>query len=74
MQRTVVGAPGMSAGAKAYYNELFTKVFNSEEWQSYRNKRALVGDPLAGDALMEYWKRERDIHRQMLIKMGAIKG
>ena len=64
----------MSAEAAAYYNDLFTNVFNSDEWQTYRKKRALVGDPLSGQALMDYWKRERDIHREMLVKMGAIKG
>ncbi|MEL6226350.1 MAG: tripartite tricarboxylate transporter substrate binding protein [Pseudomonadota bacterium] len=74
MQRTVVGAPGMSAEAKAYYQGLFTKVFNSDAWQTYREKKALVGDPLSGDALMSYWKNERDVHRAMLVKMGAIKG
>lgn len=74
MQRTVVGAPGMSADAKAYYTDLFTKVFNSEAWQTYRSKKALQGDLLTGDALMDYWKKERDVHKEMLIKMGAIKG
>ncbi len=72
MQRTVVGAPGMSAEAQAYYKGLFTKVFESEEWQTYRKKKALRGDPLSGQALMDYWKRERDVHRTMLKKMGAI--
>ncbi len=72
MQRTVVGAPGMSADARAYYVGLFTKVFDSEEWQTYRKKKALGGDSLSGDALMNYWKRERDIHREMLMKMGAL--
>ena len=74
MQRTVVGAPGMSAEAKKYYQELFTKVFNSKEWQGYRKKKALVGPALSGDEPMSYWKNEREIHRKMLIKMGAIKG
>lgn len=74
MQRTVVGAPGMSKDAAAYYHDLFTKVFNSPEWQKYRKKKALRGDALSGSALMDYWKREREIHRKMLIKMGAIKG
>ena len=73
MQRTVVGAPGMSADAKAYYNNLFSKVFNSKKWQSYRTKKALQGDPLAGDKLMAYWKKERGVHQAMLKKMGAIK-
>ena len=74
MQRTVVGAPGMSDGAKKYYQDLFTKVFNSKEWQDYRKKKALVGPGLSGDELMAYWKNEREVHRKMLIKMGAIKG
>ncbi|MCP4983035.1 MAG: tripartite tricarboxylate transporter substrate binding protein [Gammaproteobacteria bacterium] len=73
MQRTVVGAPGMSKEAAAYYDDLFTKVFNSAKWQEYRTKKSLQGDLLTGDALMSYWKRERDIHEVMLKKMGAIK-
>ncbi len=73
MQRTVVGAPGMDPAAEDYYRDLFTKVFESEEWQTYRTKKALQGDMLTGDALMDYWKVERDIHRIMLVKMGAIK-
>lgn len=74
MQRTVVGAPGMSKDASSYYQGLFTKVFNSEEWQGYMKKKALQGDMLSGSALMDYWKKERDIHKKMLMKMGAIKG
>jgi len=74
MQRTVVGAPGMSADAEAYYVDLFTKVFNSDEWQTYRKKKSLQGDLLTGQGLMDYWKKEREIHKNMLIKMGAISG
>lgn len=74
MQRTVVGAPGMSKEAEAYYVDLFTRVFNSPEWQEYRTKKSLQGDLLTGKALMDYWKREREIHKNMLIKMGAISG
>ena len=73
MQRTVVGAPGMSAEAEAYYTDLFTRVFNSEKWQGYRTKKSLQGDLLTGDALMAYWIIERDIHEVMLRNMGAIK-
>jgi len=73
MQRTVVGAPGMSAEASAYYQELFTRVYNSPKWQQYISKKSLQGDLLTGDALMAYWMKERDIHEVMLKKMGAIK-
>ncbi len=74
MQRTVVGAPGMSADAEAYYVDLFTRVFNSDEWQTYRKKKSLQGDLLTGQKLMDYWKNEREVHKNMLIKMGAIPG
>lgn len=73
MQRTVVGAPGMSKEAQAYYTDLFTRVFNSAKWQEYRTKKSLQGDLLTGNALMSYWKNERDIHEVMLRDMGAIK-
>ena len=74
MQRTVVGAPDMNAEAVAYYQDLFKRVFESQEWSTYRSKRSLLGDMLTGNALMDYWKKEREIHRKMLIEMGAIKG
>ncbi len=74
MQRSVVGAPGMSDEAQAYYQDLFKKVYASDEWQNYRKKKSLRGDYLSGAELMEYWMRERDIHRDMLMKMGALKG
>ncbi len=73
MQRTVVGAPGMSPEAAKYYQELFKKVFASKDWQAYRAKNSLQGDPITGDELLAYWKRERDVHQAMLKKMGAIK-
>jgi putative tricarboxylic transport membrane protein len=73
MQRTVVGAPGMSKDAAAYYTQLFTKVFNSKTWQSYRTKKSLQGDLLTGGKLMKYWMHERDVHRGILKNMGVIK-
>ena len=73
MQRTVVGAPGMSKGAASYYQGLFKKIFNSKEWQGYMKKKSLQGDFLTGDALMSYWLREKAVQKALLQKMGAIK-
>ena len=73
MQRTVVGAPGMSKGASSYYQGLFKKIFDSKEWQGYMKKKSLQGDFLTGDALMSYWLREKAVQKAILIKMGAIK-
>jgi len=72
MQRTVVGAPGMDPEAAKYYQDLFTKVFNSDKWQKYRTDKSLQGDLLTGKPLMDYWKRERDVHEVMLKKMGVL--
>lgn len=72
MQRSVVGPPGMSAEATAYYQGVFTKVFESEEWQKYRTDKSLYGDFLSGDALKEYWMTERAIHETMLKEIGEI--
>ncbi len=73
MQRTVVGAPGQSKEAAAYYQGLFKKVFDSSEWQGYMKKKSLQGGFLTGDALMKYWLAQKEVQRGILKKMGAIK-
>ena len=72
MQRSVVGAPGMSDEAMMYYQDVFQKVFETEEWQEYRKKKSLYGDFLSGEALKEYWMTERTIHEAMLKEIGEI--
>ena len=71
MQRSVVGAPGMSQDAQAYYTSLFKKVFDSKEWQDYRASKSLYGDFLSGADLQAYWKVNNETHRKMLAKAGA---
>ena len=73
MQRAVVGAPGMSEKAQAYYTDLFTKVYNSKKWQAYKSKKSLMGEFMAGDELKAYWTRQVDNHRAILKASGAIK-
>jgi tripartite-type tricarboxylate transporter receptor subunit TctC len=73
MQRAVVGAPGMSADAQAYYTGLFKKVYESKEWQKYKKAKSLMGDFMAGNDLKAYWKEQRDRHMKILKASGAIK-
>ena len=73
MQRTVVGAPGMSKEAATYYRQLFAKIYASDGWQGYMNKKSLQGGYITGKILMRYWLKEKAIHKVMLQKMGAIK-
>ncbi|MBX2853830.1 MAG: tripartite tricarboxylate transporter substrate binding protein [Rhodobacteraceae bacterium] len=73
MQRSVVGAPGMSASAGAYYQNLFRAFFDSPEWQEYRQKNSLQGEFLTGRELQSYWIQEREKHArwQMAIDILA---
>ena len=73
MQRSVVGAPGMSQEAQAYYTELFTRVYNSEDWQAYKTKKSLMGDLMSGDQLSAYWRDQRANHETILRSSGAIR-
>ncbi len=73
MQRSVVGAPGMSSDAEAYFTDLFTKVYQSADWQAYKKKKSLMGDFMSGDELSSYWKVQRDLHEVILKASGAIK-
>jgi len=73
MQRSVVGAPGMSKEAHKYYEKLFQKVFASAEWQDYRKKKSLQGELISGKKLKDYWKVQHKTHHSLLKKLGAIK-
>ncbi len=72
MQRSVVGAPGMSAEAEEFYREVFSKVYASDEWQEYMHKKSLYGGFLTGAELEDYWAREKAIHATMLKDIGEI--
>ena len=73
MQRSVVGAPGMSRDAQEYYTDLFTKVYNSADWQKYKKDKSLMGDFISGRTLMSYWRSQRDRHETILRASGAIR-
>ncbi|KMW59173.1 Tricarboxylate transport protein TctC [Candidatus Rhodobacter oscarellae] len=72
MQRAVVGAPGMSDEALGYYNNLFQQVFETDAWQEYRTKKALLGAKIEGDELRAYWETQRNRHEGILKASGAI--
>ena len=73
MQRAVVGAPGMSDDALAYYTDLFTKVYASDDWQEYKTKKSLMGEFMSGDELKAYWDVQNARHEVILRASGDIK-
>ena len=73
MQRSVVGAPGMSKAAEKFYRDVFKKVYGSTEWQRYMKKKSLVGKFITGTKLHDYWLMERKKHRKLLKQIGEVK-
>ncbi len=73
MQRSVVGAPGMSDDALAYYTGLFQQVYDSPEWTKYKTDKSLLGEFTSGDDLAAYWDVQRGRHETILKASGDIK-
>jgi putative tricarboxylic transport membrane protein len=69
-QRAVVGAPGMSDGAAAYYQDLFTKIYETEEWQGYLESESLSPLWMDADAQRDYWATQVENHRELLSALG----
>jgi len=69
-QRAVVGAPGMSADAAAFYQDLFTKAYNSSEWQDYMKSESLEPLPMSPEKQKEYWATQVARHTELLAALG----
>jgi putative tricarboxylic transport membrane protein len=65
-QRAVVGAPGMSAEAAAYYEGIFKQIFDGEDWQGYLKKNALDGNWISAADTKAYWQEQLDRHKALL--------
>ncbi|AZQ68169.1 tripartite tricarboxylate transporter substrate binding protein [Silicimonas algicola] len=69
-QRAVVGAPGMSDEAAAYYQDLFKKVYESPEWQGYLESESLSPLWMNPEEQKAYWELQMDVHKQLLAEIG----
>ena len=70
-QRAVVGAPGMSDEAAEYYRYLFTKVYESEEWQGYLESESLAPLWMDADGQRSYWNTQVESHRVLLSRLDG---
>lgn len=69
-QRAVVGAPGMSDEAAAYYQDLFTRIYESDEWQAYLESESLSPLWMDADEQRAYWATQVENHRELLAALG----
>jgi tripartite-type tricarboxylate transporter receptor subunit TctC len=65
-QRAIVGAPGMSDEAAAFYVNLFTEVFNTEEWQNYLKTEAMSALWMNPEEQRAYWNLQMQVHKELL--------
>lgn len=65
-QRAIVGAPGMSDEAAAYYRDVFSTVYEGEQWQSYMDSESLSPLPMDDAKTREYWSTQVANHRKLL--------
>lgn len=70
-QRAIVGAPGMSDEAAAYYREVFGQVYDSQEWQDYLTSESLSPLPMDEAETRAYWATQVANHRQLLSEIGG---
>jgi len=70
-QRAIVGAPGMSDEAAAYYREVFGAVYEGADWQNYLTSESLAPLPMDEAQTREYWAIQVENHRDLL---GTIAG
>ncbi|WP_375264447.1 Bug family tripartite tricarboxylate transporter substrate binding protein [Planktotalea sp.] len=68
-QRAIVGAPGMSDEAAAYYREVFGKVYDGEDWQSYLVSESLSPLPMDEAETRAYWATQVANHRKLLAEI-----
>jgi len=69
-QRAVVGAPGMSDEAAAYYQNLFKDIYESEEWQGYMESESLAPLWMGPDETRAFWETQIERHQELLAAMG----
>ena len=70
-QRAIVGAPGMSDEAAAYYRDIFGKVYEGEEWQSYLVSESLSPLPMNEAETRAYWATQVENHRKLLSEIDG---
>lgn len=72
MMRSINAPGGIPAEATAWYNDLFEKLCNSDEWKEYTKKKALNRACLGGGPLANFFSDEDVKHKNLLKGMGLI--
>jgi putative tricarboxylic transport membrane protein len=69
--RGVIGPPGMSKEAVAYYQDLFARMTKTEGWKNYLKETQLEGAFMPADELKTFTKTYTDQVRGILKELGV---
>ena len=61
----------MSDEAAAYYRDVFGKVYESEDWQSYLTSESLSPLPMDEAQTRAYWATQVANHRKLLSEIDG---
>lgn len=64
--RGLIGPPNMPEEAKAWYDELFKKVFDAPEWQEFMETNGMLGTYKGPDGYKEFLVSFEDNHVRMM--------
>ncbi|HUE45322.1 MAG TPA: hypothetical protein VMO81_03630, partial [Aestuariivirgaceae bacterium] len=64
--RGLIGPPNMPEDAKAFYDDMFKKVFDSSEWQEFMEKNGMVGTYRGPEGYKEFLETIETNHVRMM--------
>lgn len=74
MMRAIFMPPGVTPAQVAFYNELFDKVRQTEEWKDLMKQGAFNLTALTGQAFVDWLTREEERHRTLMTEAGFVAG
>ena len=69
MQRSFVAPKDMDPQAVAYYTDMFEKLAQSEEWQTYMETESLSPLWMTPEEQQAYWETQIERHKELLAEM-----
>ncbi len=72
LQHSIIAPPGIDKDVQAYYVDVFSKVYKSNEWQDYLSMNGMIPSWLTGAELTKYFVAGRAAHRKLLESLGEI--
>ncbi|MPZ87103.1 MAG: hypothetical protein GEU81_03320 [Nitriliruptorales bacterium] len=74
MLRGIVGPPDMPEGNRAFMQDLFRQVFETDEWQEFLENNQMLGDFIEGDEFGETLGQYDELHRDLIEELGWQEG